>query len=132
MSSTHTQLRIAIVGAGLGGLALARTLQQNNIHWTVYELEASPNARVQGGSLGMNPKTGQEKLGKEICFEGDSSSILDKHGKVWVDKKAEDEDKETLRPEIDRGVMRQAYLDSLQPGTIQWGTKVSSIVKNGS
>ncbi|KAB1139899.1 NAD(P)-binding protein [Streptomyces luteolifulvus] len=42
---------ITVVGAGLGGLTLARVLQVHGIEAAVLELDASPLARVQGGML---------------------------------------------------------------------------------
>ena len=39
--------RIAIAGAGLGGLVLARILRRHGVASTVYELDAGPDARRQ-------------------------------------------------------------------------------------
>ncbi|WP_164076144.1 FAD-dependent monooxygenase, partial [Stenotrophomonas maltophilia] len=49
---------IAIIGGGLGGLTLARILHLNGIMATVFELDAHPLARPQGGSLDMHAETG--------------------------------------------------------------------------
>ncbi|KAG8880496.1 hypothetical protein FRB97_000731 [Tulasnella sp. 331] len=133
------QPSIAIIGAGLSGLLLARYLQINSIACTIYEREASRSARAQGGSLDLHTHSGLlamkeagllEKFKELARPEDDQTRILDKNGKLWFDDLGEDRSKLVQflsvlpwgeeRTEIDRTDLRNILLDSLQPDTIKW------------
>ncbi|KAF8952264.1 hypothetical protein BGZ52_007141 [Haplosporangium bisporale] len=146
--TVSTRLSIAIIGAGLGGLATARTLQQRSIAVTVFELETAFSSRNQGGTLDVHPESGQHALRTnglwpaivdKVRYEGQDLVIADKNGKVWMEEKnhappsTEGDNGEGPapgfdRPEVDRGVLRQVYLDSLEEDTIRWGVKVAEIL----
>ena len=122
---------IAIVGAGLSGLVCARILQRNGTPVTVYETDATPDARQQGGSLDIHDDTGQIALKEAGLYEqfrarthvgGEDVRVLDKTGRVHVDRR--EPAGGGGRPEIDRTELRQLLVESLHPGTIAWGRKV--------
>jgi len=145
MTSVHP-FSIAVVGAGLGGLVLARVLQLHGITVTVFEHESTSSSRGQGGSLDMHPESGQYALEtaqltsqfrKVARPEGEEMKIMDKQGTVVF----EDLPSPALegqapqdghgprrgdRPEVDRGQLRQLLLDSLQPGTVRWEHNLES------
>jgi 2-polyprenyl-6-methoxyphenol hydroxylase-like FAD-dependent oxidoreductase len=125
---------IVIVGAGLSGLVCARILQQHGIGVTVCEADATPAARQQGGSLDIHADTGQIALVEAGLYEafrarthvgGEALRVLDKTARILVDN--DEPPGGNGRPEIDRNVLRQLLVDSLEPGTIEWGRKVVAV-----
>ncbi|MDA2806767.1 FAD-dependent oxidoreductase [Nocardiopsis suaedae] len=124
--------RIAVVGAGPAGLALARVLHRNGHRAAVFERDPHPRARSQGGTLDLHEGLGLlalEKAGLLEGFralarpEGQAMRILDTDGTVlrdWRPRPGEE-----ANPEIDRGDLRRLLLGPLD---VQWGRAVAHAV----
>ncbi|MFC7262552.1 FAD-dependent oxidoreductase [Streptomyces lutosisoli] len=128
--STPPHHPIAVIGAGLGGLTLARVLRLNGIEAAVFDLDASPTARTQGGMLDMHEDSGQAALRAAGLYEefraiihtgGEAMRILDKDATVRM----EDDGDGGTRPEVSRGALRDLLLGSLPEGAVRWGAKVT-------
>lgn len=128
------QTRVAVIGAGPGGLTLARVLQRHGLHATIYERDTAIDSRPQGGTLDMHADSGQIALtGAGLLAEfsalarpeGQSKRFAHPDGRVLLDHRPADG--ETAAPEIDRGQLRELFADSLEAGTIRWSSQVTSV-----
>ncbi|WP_326824070.1 FAD-dependent oxidoreductase [Streptosporangium sp. NBC_01756] len=122
---------IAIIGAGLGGLTLARVLRTHGIQATVFDLEAGRHVRTQGGMLDIHHDSGQIALRAAGLYEpfraiihpgGQAMRLLDRNAGVALQ---EEDDGTGDRPEVDRGRLRDLLLDALPADTIRWGAKAT-------
>src|SRR4051794_21590969 len=129
--------RIAVVGAGPGGLTCARVLQTHGVDVTVLEQEQAADSRTQGGSLDLHADSGQVALKAAGLYdrfmalarpEGQESRLVDHVTAELVKRETRDDD---YKPEIDRGQLRTLLLDSLTDGTVQWGRGVRTVEPTG-
>jgi 2-polyprenyl-6-methoxyphenol hydroxylase-like FAD-dependent oxidoreductase len=132
--------KVAIIGAGPGGLTLARLLQLKGADVKVYERDFNKEVRVQGTTLDLHFESGLkaiEEAGLMNAFkvnyrtDNDRTRIVDEYGKIFFDDHNEvptgDFGDEWFRPEIDRGSLRKILLDSLQPDTVVWNSHIVSL-----
>ncbi|MEU9098362.1 NAD(P)/FAD-dependent oxidoreductase [Streptomyces sp. NPDC048361] len=130
-ATTPAHHPIAIIGAGLGGLTLARVLHVHGIDSAVFDLEAGRDVRRQGGMLDIHEESGQIALRAAGLYDdfralvhpgGQACRVLDQHGVVHFE---EPDTGDGDRPEVDRGQLRDLLLDSLPGDTVRWNRKAT-------
>ncbi|ROQ63049.1 2-polyprenyl-6-methoxyphenol hydroxylase-like FAD-dependent oxidoreductase [Streptomyces sp. 840.1] len=135
--TTPTHHSVAVIGAGLGGLTLARALHVHGIEAAVFDLEASRHARTQGGMLDIHEESGQIALRAAGLYDGfrdlvhaggEACRVLDKHATVHWEKL---DNGNGDRPEVDRGQLRDLLLDSVPEGTVRWGRQAGGARRLG-
>jgi 2-polyprenyl-6-methoxyphenol hydroxylase-like FAD-dependent oxidoreductase len=130
-------MRIAIVGAGIGGLSAAVGLQRTGAEVTV--LERAPEARAGGSGLSLmaNGLAALEALGLREEFEavtdrgveGFTAGQRRSDGR-WIAKVPNDA-VGALRV-VDRADLHRLLLDALRPGTVHTNAEVASASADGS
>lgn len=128
---------VTIIGAGLGGLVLARVLHVHGIPAIIYEAEPSAMARTQGGLLDIHAQDGQVALAAAGLTEefraiihagGEAARVLDRQGAVLLDLP---DDGTGGRPEVLRGDLRRILVESLPAEAIRWGKKLAGVAPLG-
>lgn len=126
---------VTVVGAGLGGLVLARVLHVHGVTVTVLEADASEDARTQGGQLDIHEHDGQRALAaagvteqfRAIIHRGAGHTrVLDRDGTLLLEQPDDGR-----RPEVLRGDLRRILLASLPAGTVRWGSRLRSATPLG-
>lgn len=125
--------RIAIIGGGPAGLALARILHANGIASTVFERDAHALDRPQGGTLDLHQESGllalkcaglTEAFLKIARYEDQGDRLLDQQGHVHFEC---EEAGAGDRPEVDRTALRSLLLESLPSGCVRWDSVVREV-----
>lgn len=144
--SMSTADGVAIVGGGIGGLALALALQQRNISCTVFERDGSFAERAQGygltlqqGSrairaLGLSADVVGAGLAStaHYCFDALTGSLIGSHGAASrgdvgaAGGPTVDLDERAIRKRnihLPRQSLRALLFRKLRPGTVRWGCR---------
>ncbi|KAB5594691.1 hypothetical protein CTheo_1838 [Ceratobasidium theobromae] len=125
--------RIAIVGAGPGGLTLACILLRNSIIPTVYERDPSPDYRPQGGTLNIHTQSGQQAMRDAGIWDEflkharpQVVKVFVKSGDVIFEESPYEKEGES-HPEIDRTALRNILLKSFGSENVKWNHVLNSV-----
>eukprot|EP00854_Cymbomonas_tetramitiformis_P006201 gene6201-7433_t len=130
---------VAIIGAGIGGCALALALQQRNISVTVYEKDNHFNERSQG--YGLTLQQGVSAL-RRLGFWGDlrelgvaptvhvsftpDGAILGQYGREHWGEADRANATARFNVQLPRQRLRDLLAGSLRQGTVRWGKSFAS------
>lgn len=141
MSEPMMTPRIAIVGAGPGGLVLALLLQRHSTYPSIYERDPSAEYRPQGGTLDLHYHSGQQALRdaglwdeflKHARYDAQVMKLLTKSADVVFEDQPPPEDRiEDSRPEIDRTTLRSILLEAIGNEKINWNHTLASVERSG-
>lgn len=130
--------RIAIIGAGLAGLTLARLLHQAGVPFMVFETEKSRESRrVTGGILDLQETTGQRALREaglwdiyqsNVSCDTEDLIITDRNNRVLYQSCGISRG----RPEIDRHALRDMLLNSVPESLIRWDHHLTQVGEDGT
>jgi 2-polyprenyl-6-methoxyphenol hydroxylase-like FAD-dependent oxidoreductase len=123
-------LQIAIIGAGLGGLSLARMLRVKGLRATIFDKDRDADERSVGGSLDMHEESGLYAIQQAGLFEQfQELARYEDQGMRLFNREGERvfEANDGNRPEIDRGQLRKMLLDSIPGEWLRWGHELESV-----
>lgn len=127
--------RIAIIGAGPSGLALAALLRAHSIQLTIYELRGEPTSAffdAPCGMLDLHEDSGLKVIraaGLWDAFQAalggcsEECRVLSPAGETLHT----DQGELSSRPEIARNALTKLLLGAVAPGAVKWECKVLSV-----
>ena len=130
--------RIIVAGGGIGGAALAVSLQKKGFDVVVLESDASFDSRAQGYGLTVQATDAMQAMGVDISGDDAPSTshytfsqqgeIIGFFGEAFgVKSKDRQEVQNSGRfIHIPRQVLRQRILEAVRPDTIRWNSKLKS------
>ncbi|MFL9483416.1 FAD-dependent oxidoreductase [Chitinophagaceae bacterium LWZ2-11] len=125
--------KIAIIGAGPVGLAMAALLQQKGIDVTVYERDEDALTRISGGTLDLHKGSGQDTMKAAGLLERYYAmaipmgrTVADEQCKILYTKASTSEEQHD-NPEINRNDLRKILLENLTSDTVVWNRKFTTL-----
>lgn len=136
---TDEAVCVAIVGGGIGGLALALALQQRGVDSAVYERDAAFAVRAQGYGLTLQQGSQAIKaLGlssavtsagvssvRHVSFDALSGDLIGEHGAATRQGEADETQRAIHKRNVHlpRQSLRALLYARLKPGTVRWGQR---------
>ena len=139
----HEALAVAVVGGGIGGLALALALQQRGVVVGVFERDGHFFERSQGygltlqqGSkavrdLGLESAAAAAGVSSSLHISRDASGReLGRHGSATREENGSPSGRRNLH--LPRQSLRALLCARLKPGTIRWGCRLDTITQQNT
>jgi 2-polyprenyl-6-methoxyphenol hydroxylase-like FAD-dependent oxidoreductase len=125
-------MEIAVIGAGISGLAFAAAMRQKTpgARVTVYERDESAFSRPQGYALGIRGETGLRALRElgivEQVFQGDSVRVTDfvftdQRGRALLELRPPKDDEKRFVVRVQRRQLKSALLEAAGTAEVRYG-----------